>query len=366
MKFGERHRKEKERRVTLAFLLTCVMLCWSTSGLAESSTKVNWSAWTRAMLGSPQGQLVQSRQSEKLTAQWLASKAALKMAAVGIVPTTGTFDQAKNWLGNLGSGTCGDVAVILQDVFETARIGQVIPIEARVAVENDAAFQSHNDPFGNNTGHGVLALSLDGEVYAFDPWMDSYSESLLSGERWSYGHFQTHSKWNAKPVAQWWNEMQEAGYTRFWVGLPGYDGVSSQQHTNPISGLANIKAACTEYLESKGNQNQHASTGSDQGSWIGTWTVTSYHESGPDQGGRYTSKMEVVATDRGNYVHWNENKWPCVISGNTLTFQGRHPSGGAMNWIFKREGNRLLPEGSRFHGTIRGKAATGRYEGHKE
>ena len=366
MKSGNRHFKQNGMRIALAFIMACVMLLRSPLGLAKPSPKVNWAAWTHAMLSSPEGQRVQKQQSKKLTAQWLASKATKKMAAIGIVPTTGLFDVGKNWLLELGSGQCGDVAVILEDVFAVAGIGQPILVEAFVSEEDEAAFQSIDDPFGFNTGHGIVLLSLDGEVCAFDPWMASYTQSLLSGDRWFYGNFPPDNKWNGMSVSEWWDHLQEEGYTRFWVGLPGYDGVSSQQHTNQVSGAADIEAACTEFLENKANQHQQTSAESDLKSWNGTWSVTSHHEEGPDKGGSYPSEMEVVATEKGSHVEWNKIKWPCVISGNTLSFEGEHPSGGEMRWVFVREGGVLIPEQSRFEGKIRGEQASGRYEGHKK
>jgi len=66
-----------------------------------------------------------------------------------------------------------------------------------------------------------------------------------------------------------------------------------------------------------------------------------------------------------SYVFWNKDRWNCVISGNTLKFNGKHPSGGKMSWTFVRNGNTLITNRSTFKGTIRGKSAWGTYEGSK-
>lgn len=100
--------------------------------------------------------------------------------------------------------------------------------------------------------------------------------------------------------------------------------------------------------------------------WFGRWAIKSLHQSGPAEGGRYDSVIEVVRTGSGNYVHWGNNKWKCSISGNTMRFTGKHPSGGVMYWNFVRKGNKLIPNQSTFRGKISGESAHGIYEGHKQ
>ena len=360
------HRHDR-MKIPPALALIMTLMVTILPGLAtgdELTAKINWSVWTNETLASPEGQRVNDLQSEKLLAQWLASKVTREMNALGIVPTTGVFDILGNMALSRGSGACGDVYIIFEDVFKTASLGQYMQIVAHVSEDRDGQFQSIGDPFGCNVEHGVLALTLDGEVYVFDPWMDSFSQSLLSGERWSYGHFQSDSKWNAMPVAHWWDSMQEAGYTRFWVGNAVKGGVSSQQHTNQISGAADINAACAAFIEDK--PHQQTSAVSDPGSWIGTWKIKSTHETGPAEGKRYDSQIEIIATRDGNQVIWGKKKWICEISGNTLKFNGTHPSGGAMNWVFVRKGHTLISNQSTFKGKINGKDAEGTYEGQKQ
>ena len=100
-------------------------------------------------------------------------------------------------------------------------------------------------------------------------------------------------------------------------------------------------------------------------SWPGTWSVRSLHKSGPVKGRRFSSKFRVVINPNSSYVLWNKDKWNCIVSGNTLKFNGKHPSGGKMSWTFVRNGNTLITNRSTFKGTIRGKYAWGTYEGSK-
>jgi len=100
-------------------------------------------------------------------------------------------------------------------------------------------------------------------------------------------------------------------------------------------------------------------------SWVGTWSVKSLHKTGPAKGRRFSSQLRVVINPNGSYVVWNKNKWNCIVSGNTLKFNGKHSSGGKMSWTFVRNGNTLLTNSSTFRGTISGKSAWGTYEGSK-
>jgi len=105
---------------------------------------------------------------------------------------------------------------------------------------------------------------------------------------------------------------------------------------------------------------------SQESGWYGIWKVRSTHLSGPDKKGKFHSTIEVRKTAGGDYVFWGKNKWTCTISGNTLEFNGKHPSGGKMKWTFVRNGNKLVEKESTFKGYIRDEPADGIYEGQKQ
>ena len=64
-------------------------------------------------------------------------------------------------------------------------------------------------------------------------------------------------------------------------------------------------------------------------------------------------------------VVWNDKPVVCTVSGNRLECRGTHEHGGAMRWVVVREGIGILPEFSRFEGTIDGQPASGTYIGAK-
>lgn len=99
--------------------------------------------------------------------------------------------------------------------------------------------------------------------------------------------------------------------------------------------------------------------------WVGTWAVNSLHKAGPSRGGRFSSRFTIIQNSSGSYIIWNNTKMKCTIYRNTLRFNGKHPSGGKMNWTFVRNGNVLISSQSTFRGMIRGKSAWGIYEGRK-
>jgi hypothetical protein len=109
-----------------------------------------------------------------------------------------------------------------------------------------------------------------------------------------------------------------------------------------------------------------AMSGSFTEEWVGTWSVRSFHRSGPAKGGRYNSTFEVITGPGGCQVRWGKNQWACSISGNTLSFTGSHPSGGVMHWTFVRQGDQLVADQSTFRGEISGQPASGTYEGRRQ
>lgn len=101
------------------------------------------------------------------------------------------------------------------------------------------------------------------------------------------------------------------------------------------------------------------------GGWRGSWSVTSHHEEGPAKGGEYPSRFTVHISGASCLVQWGANRWKCQATGDHLTFDGTHPSGGAMHFTFVKNGDVLDGNQSGFRGKIRGITAWGTYRGRK-
>ncbi len=99
--------------------------------------------------------------------------------------------------------------------------------------------------------------------------------------------------------------------------------------------------------------------------WEGTWAVRSHHLTGRAKGDRIPSEFRVTLKGGACRVVWDSKPVACTVSGNRLECRGEHEHGGAMRWVFVREGVGIIPGQSRFEGTIGGQPASGTFEGVK-
>lgn len=195
----------------LIILSTVAVVCVSTTAYSRDWDKEKyWEEFAREELKNAPAAIKKATALEK--AQYISFKFCKKCDELGIKHNDSVKDRARSGLTHfdLVPGTCGWISDSLGKAFSATNLGTRLQIITHVPSRTYLQGVKAKYYDGVNYNHAATALEIEGKIFVFDPWFNSYGKDADN-----LGDIHPKSKWISMPASEWGERMNDVGYDMF-------------------------------------------------------------------------------------------------------------------------------------------------------